>query len=258
MTGGAVEVDLARLLAETRVVYDDLATLQARALALRTVDDARMAYDALLDRETREIADRKRDRDALLDEQRRRRVRSAQVEATAPPPQRASGRTASAAGLPTEAAPERPPRLQTADRRTLKKLVSRWQFAWSLAPEVVAQVNSIADDAARPLGEALALLEWRLYESRIPGESPEHHVARMKEWGDVLATYLDHLRAEIATTETRYRNVLAIWERWSNAQLSDTGRAQWDRFIEASRAQKANEIEALSAEVAALREALGL
>jgi len=66
------------------------------------------------------------------------------------------------------------------------------------------------------------------------------------------------LRAEIATTETRYRNVLAIWERWSNAQLSDTGRAQWDRFIEASRAQKANEIEALSAEVAALREALGL
>jgi hypothetical protein len=258
MTGGAVEVDLERSLAETRVVYDELARLQAHALALRTVDDARIAYDALVDRETREIADLKRDRDALLDEQRRRRVRSARIEAAAPPPPRATTRPAAAAAAPNDAIPERPPRLQTADRRTLKKLVSRWQFAWSLAPDVVAQVNSIADDAARPLGEALALLQWRLYESRIPGESPERHVARVHEWRDVLAAYLDHLRAEIATTETRYRNVLAIWERWSDAQASDAGRAEWDRFIEATRAQKANEIAALAAEVASLREALGL
>ena len=258
MTGGAVEVDLERSLAETRVVYDELARLQAHALALRTVDDARIAYDALVDRETREIADLKRDRDALLDEQRRRRVRSARIEAAAPPPPRVTARPAAAAPAPNDAIPERPPRLQTADRRTLKKLVSRWQFAWSLAPDVVAQVNSIADDAARPLGEALALLQWRLYESRIPGESPERHVARVHEWRDVLAAYLDHLRAEIATTETRYRNVLAIWERWSDAQASDAGRAEWDRFIEATRAQKANEIAALAAEVASLREALGL
>ena len=67
MTGGAVEVDLARALEETRVVYDELARLQARAQALRTIDDARIAYDALLDRETRDIADLRRERDALLD-----------------------------------------------------------------------------------------------------------------------------------------------------------------------------------------------
>jgi hypothetical protein len=258
MTGGAVEVDLARSLDETRLVYDELARLQARAAALRTVEDARIAYDALLDRETREIAELRRDRDALLDEQRRRRVRTAQVEAAAPPPPRVAPRPAAAAVLPNGQAPERPARLQSADRRTLKKLVSRWQFAWSLTPEVVAQVNSIADDAARPLGEALALLEWRLYESRIPGESPENHAARIHEWRDVLTAYLDHLRAEIATTETRYRNVLAIWERWANAQASADGRVEWDRFIEATRAQKASEIGTLSAEVAALREALGL
>ena len=160
--------------------------------------------------------------------------------------------------MPNDPAPERPPRLQTADRRTLKKLVSRWQFAWSLTPEVVAQVNSIADDASRPLGEALSLLEWRLYESSIPGETPERHVARIQEWRDVLASYVDHLRADIATTETRYRNVLAIWERWSSAQASDDGRAEWEEFIAATREQKAREIAALSAEVAALREALGL
>lgn len=258
MTGGAVEVDLARALEETRVVYDELAHLQARAQALRTVDDARIAYDALLDHETREIADLRRERDALLDEQRRRFVRSAQVEPTAPPPPRAAARPAAGTAVPNDPAPERPPRLQTADRRTLKKLVSRWQFAWSLTPEVVAQVNSIADDASRPLGEALSLLEWRLYESSIPGETPERHVARIQEWRDVLASYVDHLRADIATTETRYRNVLAIWERWSSAQASDDGRAEWEEFIAATREQKAREIAALSAEVAALREALGL
>lgn len=258
MTGGAVEVDLMRSLADTRVVYDELALLQARVVALRTVDDARIAYDALLARETREIADLGRDRDALLDEQRRRRVRAAQVEPAAPPPPRVMARPAAAAPPPNDPAPQRPPRLQTADRRTLKKLVSRWQFAWSLTPEIVAQVNSIADDAGRPLGEALALLEWRLYESRIPGESPENHVARIHEWRDVLGAYLEHLRADIATTETRYRNVLAIWERWSDAQASDAGRAEWDRFIEATRAQKASEIGALATEVAALRQALGL
>jgi len=43
-----------------------------------------------------------------------------------------------------------------------------------------------------------------------------------------------------------------------DAQATDSGRAEWDRFIGATRAQKANEIAALSAEVAALREALGL
>jgi hypothetical protein len=258
MTGGAVEVDLTRSLDEARLVYDELARLQARAVALKTVDDARIAYDALLNGETRAIADLKRDRDALLDEQRRRRVRTAQIEAAAPPPPRVAGRPVTSGPAPNDAAPERPPRLQGADRRTLKKLVSRWQFAWSLAPEVVAQVNSIADDAGRPLGEALALLEWRLYESRIPGESPESHVARVHEWRDVLTAYLDHLRAEIATTETRYRNVLAIWERWSNAQAGEEGRKEWDRFIAATRTQKANEIASLTTEVTALREALGL
>ena len=258
MTGGAVEVDLTRSLDETRVVYDELARLQKHAAALKTVDDARIAYDALLHNETRQIAELKRDRDALLDEQRRQRVQTARIEAAAPPPPRAMARPVASGAAPNEAAPDRPPRLQTADRRTLKKLVSRWQFAWSLAPEVVAQVNSIADDAGRPLGEALALLEWRLYESRIPGESPESHVARIHEWRDVLAAYLDHLRAEIATTETRYRNVLGIWERWSSAQTSESGRAEWDRFIEATRAQKTVEIDALTAEVAALREGLGL
>ena len=37
MTGGAVEVDLARSLADTRLVYDELARLQARAIMLEQI-----------------------------------------------------------------------------------------------------------------------------------------------------------------------------------------------------------------------------
>jgi hypothetical protein len=256
MTTPALADDLAGLLAEARLVYDELARLKARATSLRTVNDARIAYDALLERETREIADVRRDRDALSAEQRRRRVRSVQTDVVVPPP-RLERRPIAASRL-DDVATERPARRQTADRRTLKKLVSRWQVAWSLDADLVAQVNSIADDADRPLGEALALLEWRLYESAIPGESGVAHAARVREWRDVLASYADHLRADIATTETRYRNVLAIWERWSNAQASDAGRAQWEQFIAATRAQKASELAQLTAEVAALRAALGI
>ena len=257
MTSGTLEEDLARSLAEARPVYDDLARLKARAASLRTVEDARIAYDALLERETREIVAAGRDRDALIAEQRRRRVRSTNADMVAPPPPRLERRPAASA-RPDETPAERPARRQTADRRTLKKLVSRWQGAWFLDADLVAQVNSIANDADRPLGEALALLEWRLYESPIPGELAEAHAARVREWRDVLAAYADHLRANIATTETRYRNILAIWERWLNAQASDDGRAEWERFIAATRAQKASELAALTAEVAALREALGL
>jgi hypothetical protein len=257
MTQDAIATDLARSLAEARPLYDELAGLQARAAALRTVEDARLAYDALLQDETRAIADVRRDRDTLALEQRRRRLTITRDGPVAPPPPRPERRPAAA--TPGDAAPaDPPPRLQAPDRRKLKKLVSRWQFAWSLDPGIIAQVNSIADDADRPLGEALALLEWRLYETPIPGESNDGHAARVREWRDILAAYADHLRAEIDTAETQYRSLLAIWERWSNARASDDGRTEWNRFIDATRAQKRNELATLTAEVTTLREELGL
>jgi hypothetical protein len=254
MTQDAVATDVARSLAEARPVYDELARLQARVAALRTVEDARLAYDALLHDDTRAIADVRRDRDTLALEQRRRRLTIAPV---APPPPRPKPRPLAA--TPGDTAPtEPPPRLQTPDRRKLKKLVSRWQFAWALDPGIIAQVNSIADDTDRPLGEALALLEWRLYETPIPGESTDGHAARVREWREILAAYAEHLRADIDTTETQYRSLLAIWERWSNARASDDGRAEWNRFIDATRAQKRSELATLTAEVTTLREELGL
>jgi hypothetical protein len=254
MTSPALADDLAQELAAARLVYDEIARLKARATALRTVEDARIAYDALLERETREIAAVTRDRDALAARQRLRRARFTSEEPVAPPPPRPDRRPVVATRL-DEVAPEPAARRQTADRRTLKKLVSRWQVAWSLDADLVAQVNSIADDAERPLGEALALLDWRLYATPIPGESESAHLTRVRDWHDVLATFADHLRADIATTETRSQNLLAIWERWSNAQASDAGRAEWDSFIAKIRAQKASELAALTAEVAAMRAA---
>jgi hypothetical protein len=258
MTQDTVADDLARSLADARPVYDELARLQTRVAALRTVDDARIAYDALLEPETRAIADLRRDRDDLIVEERRRRLTLTGKGVTPPPPPPRPQPRPAPDNQTAVTAAEPPPRLQTADRRNLKKLVSRWQFAWSLDPAVIAQVNSIADDADRPLGEALALLEWRVYETPTPGESTDRHAARIREWRDVLAAYGEHLRATIDTTETRYRNVLAIWERWSSAQANEDGRADWDRFIEATRAQRQIEITALTTEVASLRKALGL
>ncbi|MEP6690475.1 MAG: hypothetical protein ABJD07_04925 [Gemmatimonadaceae bacterium] len=254
MTPDAVATDLPQELAATRAVFDELGRLKAQLTALRTVEDARIAYEALLERETHAIATLRSERDELTIKQRERRLAGARPETVAPP--RRAGRT----GVPTPQVEQRPAarrrRAQSADRLNLKKLVSRWQYVWALDAIVLAQVNSIADDAERPLGEALALLDWRLYETPVAGELDDEHAARVRDWRHVLAVYAEHLQSEISTVETRYRTVLAIWERWTNARASDAGRVEWERFIEATRAQKRSEAEALSGELAMLRRAL--
>ena len=246
----------AQELAETRALYERLADLKSRLAELRTVEDARIAYEAATAEEARALAAVNRDRDALRLEQRRRRLTSVKpAPATLPP----SG-AAPAAPMPhppSNPVLEPPRRAQTSDRRKLKKLVSRWQVPWAIDAALLAQLNGIADDASRPLGEALALLEWRVFETPITGESPHDHEARIREWHQVLHAYADHLQAEIEKVEMRYRNLLAIWARWRDARTSDQGRAEWQRFLDSTREQKRSEIALVEREVAALREALG-
>jgi hypothetical protein len=250
MSSETAAADLSLHLATARAVFDELIALKARLADVRTAEDARLAYEAALDGETRALAALRRERDALALEQRKRRPTPRPETAPPPPP---ANRRPTGAPQPETALPERPVRPQTADRRRLKKLVSRWQFVWSLDAKVIAQVNSIADDAERPLGEALALLDWRWYETPLPTESTDEHAGRLSEWSGVLASYADHVRSEIDTVETRYRSVLAIWDRWRNARASDAGLADWNLFIDKSRRQKERDIAATRQEIAAMR-----
>jgi hypothetical protein len=258
MTSESVAGEVSANVAATRAVFEELGRLKLRLADLKTAEDARLAHEAALSAENRAIVALQRDVDALTAEQRRRRL-TGRVVTVAPPPSVARQARPRVVNVQPVATPvERPPAAPTADRRKLKKIVNRWQFQWKLDSAVLAQVNGIADDPARPLGEALALLDWRVLASPLPNESGEAHASRLDEWRGALEGYADHLRSEIDTVETRYRGVLAIWERWRKARESNEGLAEWNLFIEKSRGQKQSEITRLRGEVDRLRGELGL
>jgi hypothetical protein len=260
MSTTAISTDVAAAIASTRAIYQEVDALNKRWLDLKAADDARLAYKAALAAEDKELEALERDKTALDTERRRRRIVGKTDERRPPPPPSALtrvNRAPTSARTETSAA-ERPAPPPTADRRRLKKTLNRFQFTWEINPAVVAQINSIADNAERPIGEALALLDPRVFELSIPGESDIDRVARLGEWKGALDGYADHLRAEIQKLENQYASVLGIWDLWRKARVDAVGQDNWNQFIDKTRAEKRHRIDVMSATVRDLREELGL
>lgn len=153
-------------------------------------------------------------------------------------------------------------------RRELKKLVGRRYYDWGLGIDKLKQINCIADDVKRPLGEALVLLDWKLFEGLVhPGESGQKHLERLVQWGEALTEYRDKLAGEIDTQETRWSRLMGIWKQWrplnearqalSKAQQSlDKAKSDWEAFIDKTRKTKQDEIAKLEQKIVDLEAAL--
>lgn len=141
--------------------------------------------------------------------------------------------------------------LQSA-RTDLKKLVGRWGRFWKLTVETQGRINRIADDPARPIGEALALLEWTTFENKIgTTEDHEAHLARLISWGTALVEYRERLVGEIDMLKTKYRYVIPILEIWFRRN-TDGGREAWEKQISETNAAKEKEVEGLKLKIARL------
>jgi len=253
VTGGASDLGPGVTLATVRSLYDELRRMQFRADSLRTVEEARAAYESTLAAEDREIEALQRQCDAIALAQRLGRpVIDGLVQPSWPvrPPDPA------ATHLATTSLEHSIPRPPSPDRRSVKRLVTRYQYMWQLDQSVVARVNMIIDDTERPLGEALSLLDWHIFESSIPRETPADHDRRLAAWHDALVEYRDWLGAEIAMIETRYRGWLGVWERWTAAQAGGEPALQWQHFIEASKMERRAKAERLRAEITSMERAL--
>ena len=135
-------------------------------------------------------------------------------------------------------------------RIELKKLIGRWGRVWKLSGDVQGRINRIADDPSRPLGEALALLDWTTFEKPIgTGESPEDHRDRIVFWGNSLMDYRDRLQGQIDMLKTKYRRVIPILQAWI-ARTTEEGQKNWERQIAETKAAKSDEIEKLKQEIA--------
>jgi predicted nuclease with TOPRIM domain len=137
-------------------------------------------------------------------------------------------------------------------RTQLKKLVARWGTVWKLTQDTHGQINRIADDLNRPLGEALALLEWTAFAEPIgTSETDEAHLERVEVWGTALVEFRERLRGEIDMLKTRYRLVMPILDAWITRD-TESGRLSWENQIAETNAAKEKEVERLRLEIARL------
>jgi hypothetical protein len=135
-------------------------------------------------------------------------------------------------------------------RRRLQKIVGRYAVRLHLSTEVVGRINRIACTDSR-LGEALVLLEWRVYEEPLhSSETHAAHLARLKEWQPELAAYRDFLLGEIAAERNRQYRLLDIWEQWRKRTQDAAGNEAWEGFIAGAREKRREWIRELKAEIA--------
>jgi hypothetical protein len=249
----SIQEEIKNGLDEYSAVYQEIASRLAELRVLQQADRAHAEYTQntnRLDEEIRRLNARKkeleipRERDRLASG-----TRSFQIQPKIQPTLGLSD----PAPAKNVARPQIKSDRTTQEARTeLKMLVGRWGKAWKLTIDVQGQINRIADDLDRPLGEALALLEWTTFENRIgTTETEEAHLERLSNWGTALVEYHERLRGEIDMLKTRYRFVMPILEAWSTRD-TETGRKSWEQQISATNIAKEKEVERLQLEIAQL------
>jgi hypothetical protein len=248
-----ISQDIQTRLDEIRPIYDAIQQMRAEWQALQGVEQANAEYASLVAEEDKILETLEQRKQGLEAEKRKLTLlRETVQERLRPRPSPAPRQF-----------PIRPPQSHSlalhtnrevglAARSQLKKMVNRWAYSWQLKPAIQSQINRIADDLDRPLGEALVLLDWSVYEDRKrTRENEAAHLARLIEWDQALVEYRDQLAGEIDTLKTRFRRVLSIWELW-RARESAEGQRRWDIHITEARQAKQTEIARLKADITRL------
>lgn len=250
----SLQEEINNRLDEYSAVYQEIASRLTELRVLQQADRAQAEYTQntnRLDEEIRRLNAQKkeleipRERDRLSGAGARRFQIQPKVPPTLGLPDPASTRNVARPRIKSDRS--------TQEARTeLKMLVGRWGKAWKLTVDLQGQINRIADDLDRPLGEALALLEWTTFANRIgTSETEEAHLERLINWGTALVDYRERLRGEIDMLKTRYRFVMPILEAWSTRD-TESGRKSWEQQISATNIAKEKEIERLRLEIAQL------
>lgn len=229
--------DLAAQLLKTRALYDAILPRRQRWDDLQIAPQAKADYDALIAAETSALA-------ALQKELLALQKRDNTKQLPNPRPDKTDWGIEVPVIKPPVTDPNPPVNLSTKPfdqpaaaaldtrelRRQFQNLANRWAFVWQLG-ENQQKINRIASDLERPLGEAIILLRWEVFEQPIGSESQPAQLQRISAWHAALAEYQPQLEGEIETLETKYRRDLGVWERWLDRQTGAEGQASWEQFI---------------------------
>ncbi len=252
-----LEADIAVRIQELRPIHEEVRKLHEEWLSLKTLDEAQadIAYATL---EEDQMLEQLRGRKAELESEKNRLslIRDvimpggpALLDRVIPPYTPPRWRPHGFIPTPRQE-PSREAELTL--RRAVQKMVNRWAYTWRLKPGTASQINSIANDPARPLGEALALLDWEIFEDRTrTRETETEHMARLVAWGQTLVEYRDYLAIQNESKKIQYGAVLADWELWKRRQ-TETGAQEWETEMAERRRAKRAEIERLRSDIGGL------
>jgi len=241
--------DIQARLEKIHLVYSEIRQMRARCDDLQTVETARADYESLIAKESTELDGLKKRRAELETKLRRQEMTKSSYGSGFKPWETGSR---SRGPIPPPLPPSPPPPDEEAIlaiRRRFKKFFNRYAHSLHLSAGVLGTINRIAEDVDRPLGEALALLEWHVFQVRTRRESNENYWKRLAEWGEALTDYHGWLTGEIDTLETRFRCSMNIWELWRERDLGEKGKAQWETFIDETRRALREEIARLKEEI---------
>jgi len=239
-------------LEKIRPVYSEIQQMRARCDDLQTVETARADYESLIAIESSELDGLKKRKVELETKLRRQEmIKSSYGSGFKPWETEFRSRGPIPPPLPP---PPPPPNEEAilATRRRFQKFFNRYAHSLHLSTAVLGKINRIAEDIDRPLGEALALLEWHVFQVHTRRESNDNYLVRLAEWGEALAEYHGWLAGEIDTLETRFRRWMNIWELWQERDPGNEGQARWETFVEETRRALREEIGRLKEEIADL------
>lgn len=233
-------------LEEIYPVYTDIKVLKKRLEEIQTVELARAEYNKRIDEEETKLQSLENQKRQLGEEQRilttrtveQRRNTRLHKEKNKNLPQKPQG-----SGIKTSTNHDETTKnkLRAEARNKFKRFLSR-HYQYKLETSVLGQINCIADDVDRPLGEALALLDWSIFEDYADrtDASDASGLEQLNELGKELQEYRKQLSGKVDMLELSFRDWLGIWEKWRSREESPEHSQAWETFIaETQRAKQA-------------------
>jgi hypothetical protein len=146
-------------------------------------------------------------------------------------------------------------KLRAEARNKFKRFLSR-HYQYKLETSVLGQINCIADDVDRPLGEALALLDWSIFEDYADrtDASDASGLEQLNELGKELQQYRKQLSGKVDMLGLSFRDWLGIWEKWRSREQSPEHSQSWETFIAETQRAKQAEATKLQDDISQLEE----
>jgi hypothetical protein len=247
-------------LEEIYPVYTEIQVLKKRLEEIQTVELARAEYNKRIDEEETKLQSLEKQKRQLEVEQRILTTRRAESRPNIilpkeknnnlpQKPQENGGKSVPKRDETTKK------KLRAEARNKFKRFLSR-HYQYKLETSVLGQINCIADDVDRPLGEALALLDWSIFEDYADrtDASDASGLEQLNELGKELQQYRKQLSGKVDMLELSFRDWLGIWEKWRSREESPEHSQAWETFIAETKRAKQAEATKLQHDISQLEE----